>query len=493
MNRVLPAYALLLAVLGGLAACEPVRPDRPPITVSEYDNMLRDQPQQYPRHTILLHNLQRVLDTDLPPEERMESLRLADRLGGGDPDVQAQLASILTQPGNPAPFREAVLTFLLKKDYPGLASHVTRALPQLAGQPALKEAVLTWLAQHPTPGVLSEVVKVWADEPNASAPAEAQYRQIVVTVSGKRWDRALLDALNEPGFRARGSALEVLSRRLPRDELRRQLAGMAPRTEAVEAMRAFADLFGYVPTDREQLATAAWLYRNRKGRMTAAAELAGKWQDQYRYRFNIRDFHLLSRLSSDPLRNILNRTQLVLEISRALVTREHVARRSGADDAAPSDRFADNEDRLSIADLWNLYLLNEMLTRPRIQLALRVMSLRDQSDARSAWGGLVFYENGVAEAKLYWSDKAMPADDTRYHLSAGALQQSRDALCWFHAHFRRWSNADRAGPTDEELAVAKEHNLYGLTLTSINDSRFCAHYYNPQGVVVSLGVFPFRK
>ena len=65
-------------------------------------------------------------------------------------------------------------------------------------------------------------------------------------------------------------------------------------------------------------------------------------------------------------------------------------------------------------------------------------------------------------------------------------------MCRFLAHFQKANNASRAGPTARELRDASAANHYGLVITSVNDKAFCAHYFNPQGVVVSLGRMPYR-
>ena len=41
--------------------------------------------------------------------------------------------------------------------------------------------------------------------------------------------------------------------------------------------------------------------------------------------------------------------------------------------------------------------------------------------------------------------------------------------------------------------ASNQGNFYGLVLTSIDSSTFSAFYYNPNGAVVSLGLFAFGK
>jgi hypothetical protein len=127
-----------------------------------------------------------------------------------------------------------------------------------------------------------------------------------------------------------------------------------------------------------------------------------------------------------------------------------------------------------------------------VLLGLRVMADRDRADTKTEWGGLVVYESGGAEARIYPPEKGAPADDLKYVPSKQLNSDSRDAMCRFVCHFEKAANAARAGPTAEELAGAREGNYYGLVLTSVGDNEFCAHYYSPQGTVISLGRFAFK-
>ena len=66
-------------------------------------------------------------------------------------------------------------------------------------------------------------------------------------------------------------------------------------------------------------------------------------------------------------------------------------------------------------------------------------------------------------------------------------------MCRFVTHFEKVSNISLAGPTRGELLESRRDNYYGLVLAGISERLFSAHYYNPQGQVVSLGLVPFRR
>jgi hypothetical protein len=467
----------------------------PPVTVDQYDQPQSSGRAAYPKKTILLYNLQRVLDTDLNTAGRINSLNLVARIGGDEPVVMEQLAGVLGNQASPPELHRAILEFLLRKNYPELAQYVIRVLPHLKDTGPLREVLLEWLTRHPTATVLSEVVKVWADQQPPNPADEKYFQQVVERVSGKPWDQALLEAVNTAGFLSRGSAVEVLARRIPAASLRPRIMEMTARTEAVVVLQSLLKQFDYLPSTGAELVAAASIYKTRQDVLPEVARLAGRWRDQYGYRFNIRDFHLLSRLSHDPRKMEVTRAQLISEMAGVLAKRRHVrhwiTRSTLQEDL--SIRFDKQVERLTMADLWNLYLLNDMLSRSAVQAPLRVMSEQDRADRRSAWGGQIFYNGGQAQARLYPPDAQVREDDFEYVPSSQSVAEGRNALCRFHAHFDKLANADRAGPSLEELAAARHGNYYSLVLTSLGETSFCAHYYNPRGTVISLGEFPFAR
>jgi len=449
--------------------------------------------QSYPDRTILLYNLQRVLDKGLATEQRAASLELVNRLNGGeDPMVLGQLAGVLADPQLPEQLHRAMLKFLLSKDYPELAGYIVNLIAQSDQGDGLENTLRNWLLRHPSSEVLAEVVKLWAQQLSQGRD-ETSFVQIVEQIANRPWSEALLEAINTPGFYARGSAWEVLVGKLDSEQLARKLAAMPARTDALNALRVFSEKFGYMPRTGQELLSMVSVLSEHPEAVDAAAGMSRRWRRDYGYQFNIRDFHLLSRLAAHPAGG-LSRAELVSRVSARLMKRRHVRHwvaRNAPED--PSVFFSKLAERLTMADLWNLYLLDEMLSRRQVRAALRVLADRDRADTRNAWGGLIFLENGRAEAKLYRADPAASAEDQFYVGPSRVQVEGRNALCHFGAHFARAYNARQAGPGPKEMRRAREGNFYGLVLTSLGERTFTAHYYNPDGVVVSLGVFSFAS
>jgi hypothetical protein len=346
--------------------------------------------------------------------------------------------------------------------------------------------MLKWLANNPMPQVLAEVVKIWARE-RPGGPDEKLFRRTVARTGGKDWADTLLVALNAEGFRARGSALSVLVGRMDHRQLIHRFQRMIPRTLAVRAIQAFGERFDYLPANGQELLTCVSLWNSSRGTLDDAARLTARWTSDYdpAYKFNVRDFHLLSGLARNPLRQQHRRNKLVKNLTRRLRKRRHLAGVGG--------EFQKQVQRLTLVDLWNLTVLSEMIERPRVQLSLRILTDRLRANVKSPRSGLILYENGRAVAKLYpqASDAAGPPGD---YIPSRAIQRAgRNAVCHLHTRFEKTYNGDRAAPSKRELMAAKQTNFYGLVLCSIDSGTFSTFYYTPNGVIISLGMFPFGK
>jgi hypothetical protein len=465
----------------------------PPQTLAEYEQMRVHSPDAYPRKTILMKNLQRVLDNHLATPERLESLKLVSFLGESDPAVQQRLATVLGDENSPYEVSQGVLDILLKSDYPGLAGYVVPALCRTDLDPILRDSILVWLTNNPSPEVLGEVIKLWAKDP-VNGDNEQRYQRIVEVVARKKWPDALMEGLNSPDVFPRAEALQILTQRQPIDVLKKTLMSVPPNNQMMAALQSFVENFDYFPTTSAEFEATEILFTHRLKQISEASRLYRQWAEEYGYQFKVNDFHLLSRMANDPLRTMLRRSDLILTLGQTLLPRQHVRYSSRQSDKAAidTDEFPMQAQNLTMADLWNLYLINEMLTRPRIQSALKIIADRNRSEAGGPRSGLIFYQHGLVEAMLYPNSGERNARG-QIKPSPKMVSDGCDALCRFYTHFEKVYNAGEVGPSLQEMQDAKEGSYYGLTLTSINEYAFSAHYYTPSGRIVSLGKFPFRQ
>ena len=344
--------------------------------------------------------------------------------------------------------------------------------------------MLKGLLDNPGPEKLNDVVIYWASEA-VNGPNEKLFRHAVAKLGVGKWQDVLLNSLNAKKFAARGSALAVLAARGAEIDLLKSVKLMTAKTVSVQAMQTFAEKFGYIPANGGELLACVILQAGGKDSLDAPARLARQWGKKYKYKFNIRDFHLLSLLAIDPLRRKIGRDELVKQIVAKLRGRRHIAAGGGP--------FSKQTARMTLPDLWNIVLLDEMLRRQRVTLSLRMLADRLRAGGLSPCSGLVFYEGGKASAKLY-PQRADSTSGDRDHIPERELQRAGfSALCHLHTRFEKVNNEDLAPASKLEVSASNQGNFYGLVLASIDTGTFSAFYYNPDGAVVSLGLFAFGK
>ncbi|MHC4562618.1 MAG: hypothetical protein ACYS8X_07595 [Planctomycetota bacterium] len=486
-------FCLIVCAILLTGACIEGEITTPPVTLGEVEQQ-QARRGAYSQYVIVQHNLQRVMDKQLPVDQRRASLEVVTRYGKDSPGTMDTLASLLSDPDAPAELTESLLGYLTSQADPAMTSFALAAMAQPNTTEANRQRILKWLTDNADKGALAEIVKLWAAQDVSNESAERRFRMVVHRLTAKSWDRALLAMLNDREFSARGSALAVLAQRLPEETLRGQFLALTARTEAVAAIQTFIGGFDYMPASRAALIQTVVAYKTQRSRLQRVADLATYWRGdrQVPYRFDIRDFPLMTAISGDPEAIKTSRTTLTWRLRQSLLYRRHAPYRAGGQQGASiSTRLTGQTDKLSMADLWDLWLLDRMLDRAAVRSGLKVLAGRDRADTRSAQGGLIVFERGRAEAKLYPPLRSDLANDLVYEPSPQMLRAERKALCRFTAHFERLANDERTGPTPQELAAAKENNIPGLTITSLDEKTFTAHYYTPNGIVISLGKFPF--
>ncbi len=364
----------------------------PPITLDEY-RLAAHKRGAYPDLVVAQHNLHRVIDDSVPMDERRLSLELVAHLKDSAPDAMDALVSLFNDPGTSPELRAELMDVLLQSNDPAMTPFVVSTLNQPNVRGATADAMLTWLSRNADGGALAEIVKLWAAEP-VDGPNEAHYRSVVEKMRHQKWDRAILNALNARRFMARGSAIEILAARLRPTELKRAFMALPPQSDAVAAAQTFINGFDFVPTSRTALVQTVVVYKTQQQSMPAAAALARRWAaDSHAYLFNIRHYPLLVALAPLPQAHQATRDEIIVALARAQLERRHPIYRAGGSAAArTSTRLGVQSDHMSMADLWTLRLLDEMLSRKQIQRAMRVLADRDRRDTSAAKGGLFVFE-----------------------------------------------------------------------------------------------------
>ena len=483
---------MLLAAL--LASVAPTGCTKPiptvPVTTEAFQR--QNNPRTgYPASVVAQHNLQRVTDGDLTPAQRQASLGLVMTLQPTDPETLMLLAQVLADPTLPDELHRELLRLMLRQPDPSLTPFVVAVLQQEDLDPGLADQMLDWLSSNAGSGAFEEIVKIWAEH-RPEGPHESRFRRIVERVQGRQWDQALVDALNDSSFYARGSALQILVHRINVTSLKRRLLNEATVTDTMAAIQTFIGGFDFLPLNRAALIQTVVAYKEQRLNLESMSHLASRWtyDPAKPYMFNSRDVPLTAWLVTDSRRAATTRAQLIRMLASERRGRRHARYRAGGQRSSRIEtELARQIDDLSMADLWNLHLLDQLLMRGDIQEGITSMAVDDLADTSTANGGLIVFAGSEVEALRY---PPGATGNNLFHVPSPRMRRdSRRAMCRFVTHFDKIDNAPRVGPTLEELDEARASNTYGLTITSINAETFSAYYYTPTGIVVSIGQFPF--
>src|ERR1035437_3877294 len=102
-----------------------------PRNIAQYDLMQKNTPGAYPDSVILMHNLLRASDKDLPAAQRVEAIQLVNKIGPDDARSRQGSLELLSDPSTPAELRSATLEIVLAKEDPTWAAPLVALMPKL--------------------------------------------------------------------------------------------------------------------------------------------------------------------------------------------------------------------------------------------------------------------------------------------------------------------------------------------------------------------------
>lgn len=185
------------------------------------------------------------------------------------------------------------------------------------------------------------------------------------------------------------------------------------------------------------------------------------------------------------------RDELLSQLRSTVGTRPTIPRSWGGGSPEYGERLTDSEAKLSWADALTLAVTDAAVRSPGLADRLFLFAEQDRADKTSEYGGVVLLREDSArpgEAVLYPPRAGQRRGDREFVASDDLLDASIHASAHFHFHVQRLSNAEVAGPSPADLAYAKRFGRGCLVFTSVGAGKLNADYYQPDGVVIDLGV-----
>ena len=505
---------ILAFIITGVAiACEGPALNNMPYNLAQYRQMGKSARLRYHDESIIDCNVSRVCNPEHSEKVRLDSLDLLLNMGATKDatgrvhredvlsyDHRKSLASTLRATSKTPPrLKRKILKYLLEKRHPNLGAFATAFLRSKTDlqDPTVKEvrrlATNYFLTSNTN---VASILDAWAKDLHPTAEQDESFRSALEMVTKKRWDESLLDAIvsSDVPQRLKPRVWEILARQKTPADLKQMIKERPVYSDMSEnsklfliGLKTFLDKFDFLPTNKHQFLYTVILYKkslNRDDLFSGAVKMHNQWKREFDYKFNIYDYHLLSRMKRDPIRKSLKRHKLEGEIGKVLTKRKHLPCK-----AVKTVKFWTQVDNLSMADLWNIYLLNDMFSKPRTLASFVAVADYDRKRYKNcALAGLIFYQNSNAVVEPFEPDEKKSVSDLKYAPSRLLVTSSRDSLCRYICHFERVKNAKRAGPTKEELKEAMTEGWNGLIITQVDKNHFAAHYFNPKGIVISLGI-----
>lgn len=378
---------------------------------------------------------------------------------------------------------------------------VVSAIAARAGQRGWKEMTSALVRSYARP------VEGVPDEQRAERMAlEQMYpdRSLADTLFAVFLDPGYDDAPPELGLnqRTRADVWDLLGRVDQTGELRRGLIRRAQADDVSESTRASVralqralDSFGVVPRTGDEL---RWIESLADG----SAENETWWREAS---------SAIDALSSEqreglelrhiePLRWVRahrpdllgqSRQALLQSLESTLAGRDHFKRSAEKMVLGQmrKERLADWAPVLSWADLVTIFVIDEAVRQPALVDRLYQQVEIDHADRTTEYGGVIeATADGTFRILLFRPRVRDRKSDTEFVASEDMIRYADRALAFYHQHVQRQANPSHAGPSEADLLFAARSGRNCVVFTGVGKSGLNVDYYQPNGVVLDLGV-----
>lgn len=186
------------------------------------------------------------------------------------------------------------------------------------------------------------------------------------------------------------------------------------------------------------------------------------------------------------------RSELLAQLESRLKVREFRDRGETSSFKRPvPSRLRDWSKQLSWADLLTILVVDDAIRSPAAESAIFTQVDADQRDDTTEYGGVINLRDdpaSFARLVMYMPRGSERAGDRRFFAPQELIDASELALAQYHFHVQTWRNSDFAGPSVEDLQFATRYGRTCLVLSGVAEGRLNVDLYQPDGVVIDLGM-----
>lgn len=269
--------------------------------------------------------------------------------------------------------------------------------------------------------------------------------------------------------------------------------------QTLDDLRACWYDFGVLPDQAMEL---AWLRQLRRSDDDKTARNNTLWWEQSRtaisrLRDNQRQGISLRHIESIRWANqhksewlSASKAELTKEIASRLSGRTFIKRKAAKGEPTHNERFEQWESQLNWADLITILVMDEAIQSPEVIEKLYVQRRLDHKDRKTEYGGILDVDptTGLHRAVLFRPRARDRVSDERFVASEDMIRFSDRALAHYHFHANERNNEKYAGPSRADYINAETSGRTSLVFTSIKEDELNVDLYQPNGVVIDLGI-----
>ena len=240
-----------------------------------------------------------------------------------------------------------------------------------------------------------------------------------------------------------------------------------------------------LPSSREELLWLIHLHRRQSPVLTITIGQADHAAD---HPLALR--HLPALQHAIPERRQRHVASLRSGLAKRLSGRPTHARGLDTEDAVAvspiAEHFTDHAEALTYGDLVALHVVLDVLERPAVVAALFHQADADLADTATEHGGALLWGRGVIKAQPF--SPILKTNDHAFISPHTLIEAMYTGLAHYHFHAQKHDNAAYAGPGPGDLVFAERMGFNCLVLTFVDTDTLAVDYYQPDGIVIDLGV-----
>ena len=186
----------------------------------------------------------------------------------------------------------------------------------------------------------------------------------------------------------------------------------------------------------------------------------------------------------------MSRGELLDMLQGRLSKRVHIKRKSAKGEPPHKERLGDWEAQLTWPDLLTILVVDDAIFSDSVVEKIFIQRKLDKKDRKTEYGGILDSDaNDQTHRAILFRPRARDrVSDERFVASEDMMRFSDRALAHYHFHANERNNEKYAGPSRADYINAETSGRTSVVFTSIKDDELNIDLYQPNGIVIDLGI-----